>query len=72
MSKTQQYVIDENRKAFIYGDPAQDIRGCVNGGISEAAANSIYDSMNDFAKYAFNKSHAACYAVITMQTAYSR
>ena len=41
-----------------------------NGGISEAAANSIYDSMNDFAKYAFNKSHAACYAVITMQTAY--
>jgi len=70
MSKKKQYVIDENRKAFIYGDPAQDIRGCVNGGISEAAANSIYDSMNDFAKYAFNKSHAACYAVITMQTAY--
>ena len=70
MSKKKQYVIDENRKTFIYGDSEQDIVGCVGLGVSEEAANKIYDSMNDFAKYAFNKSHAACYAVITMQTAY--
>ncbi|MCR5747085.1 MAG: DNA polymerase III subunit alpha [Lachnospiraceae bacterium] len=70
MSKKKQYVIDENRKTFIYGDPDQDIKGCVDLGVPETAANKIYDSMNDFAKYAFNKSHAACYAVITMQTAY--
>ncbi|MBO5552338.1 MAG: DNA polymerase III subunit alpha [Lachnospiraceae bacterium] len=70
MSKKKQYVIDENRQSFIYGDEKQDIPGCVKRGISEKAANSIYDSMNDFAKYAFNKSHSACYAVLTMQTAY--
>ena len=70
MSKKKQYVIDENRQSFIYGDKKQEIEGCVNRGISEKAANSIYDSMNDFAKYAFNKSHSACYAVLTMQTAY--
>lgn len=70
MSKKKQYVIDENRQSFIYGDPDQDIEGCVKRGISEQAANSIYDSMNDFAKYAFNKSHSASYAVLTMQTAY--
>ncbi|MBR1523494.1 MAG: DNA polymerase III subunit alpha [Lachnospiraceae bacterium] len=70
MSKKKQYVIDENRQSFIYGDAKQNIQGCVNRGISESAANSIYDSMNDFAKYAFNKSHSACYAVLTMQTAY--
>lgn len=70
MSKKKQKVIDDNRQSFIYGDESQHIAGCVANGISEGAANSIYDSMNDFAKYAFNKSHAACYAVITMQTAY--
>ncbi|MCR5775496.1 MAG: DNA polymerase III subunit alpha, partial [Lachnospiraceae bacterium] len=70
MSKKKQYVIDENRQSFVYGDTAQNIAGCVNRGITEKAANSIYDSMNDFAKYAFNKSHSACYAVLTMQTAY--
>ena len=70
MSKKKQYVIDENRQSFVYGDKKQDIEGCVNRGISEKAANLIYDSMNDFAKYAFNKSHSACYAVLTMQTAF--
>ena len=70
MSKKKQYVIDENRQSFIYGDPKQDIQGCVDRGIPEQAANRIYDSMNDFAKYAFNKSHSASYAVVTMQTAW--
>ncbi len=70
MSKKKQYVIDAERKNFVYGNPEQGIKGCVANGISEAAANSIYDSMVDFAKYAFNKSHAAAYAVISVQTAW--
>ena len=70
MSKKKQYVIDAERKNFIYGDAEQGIKGCVANGISEKAANSIYDSMVDFAKYAFNKSHAAAYALISVQTAW--
>lgn len=70
MSKKKQYVIDEERKSFVYGDPKRNIAGCVHNGIDEGAANKIYDSMVDFAKYAFNKSHAAAYAVISMQTAW--
>uniref|UniRef100_UPI0040568790 DNA polymerase III subunit alpha n=1 Tax=Agathobacter sp. TaxID=2021311 RepID=UPI0040568790 len=70
MSKKKQYIIDAERKNFVYGDEKQGIKGCVANGISEAAANSIYDSMVDFAKYAFNKSHAAAYAVISVQTAW--
>ena len=70
MSKKKQYVIDAGRKSFVYGDPEEGIKGCVANGITEAAANSIYDSMVDFAKYAFNKSHAAAYAVISVQTAW--
>ncbi|SFG55459.1 DNA polymerase-3 subunit alpha [Lachnospiraceae bacterium C7] len=70
MSKKKQHVIDEGRKSFVYGDESQQIKGCVANGISEEAANKIYDSMVDFAKYAFNKSHAAAYAVISMQTAW--
>lgn len=70
MSKKKQYVIDEERRSFVYGDPRRNIVGCVNNGIQEEAANKIYDSMVDFAKYAFNKSHAAAYAVISMQTAW--
>ncbi len=70
MSKKKQYVIDAERKNFVYGNPEQGIKGCVANGISEAAANKIYDSMVDFAKYAFNKSHAAAYAVIGVQTAW--
>jgi DNA polymerase-3 subunit alpha len=70
MSKKKQYVIDAERQNFIYGNDEQGIKGCIENGISEAAANAIYDSMVDFAKYAFNKSHAAAYAVISYQTAY--
>ena len=70
MSKKKQYVIDAERKNFVYGNPEQEIKGCVANGISENAANKIYDSMVDFAKYAFNKSHAAAYAVIGVQTAW--
>ena len=70
MSKKKQYVIDAERKNFVYGNPDEGIKGCVANGISKSAANSIYDSMVDFAKYAFNKSHAAAYAVISVQTAW--
>lgn len=62
MSKKKQYVIDAERQSFVYGDEERGIKGCVANGIDEKAANSIYDSMVDFAKYAFNKSHAAAYA----------
>ena len=70
MSKKKQYVIDAERQNFVYGNEEQGIKGCVANGISESAANKIYDSMVDFAKYAFNKSHAAAYAVIGVQTAW--
>lgn len=70
MSKKKQYVIDAERQNFVYGNKEQGIKGCIANGISEKAANEIYDSMVDFAKYAFNKSHAAAYAVIAYQTAY--
>lgn len=70
MSKKKQYVIDAERQNFVYGNEEQGIKGCIGNGISEEAANQIYDSMVDFAKYAFNKSHAAAYAVVAYQTAY--
>ena len=70
MSKKKQYVIDAERQNFVYGNEEQGIKGCITNGISEQAANQIYDSMVDFAKYAFNKSHAAAYAVVAYQTAY--
>ena len=70
MSKKKQYVIDAERQSFVYGDEERNIKGCVANGIDEKAANSIYDSMVDFAKYAFNKSHAAAYAMISVQTAW--
>lgn len=70
MSKKKQYVIDAERQNFVYGNEEQGIKGCIANGISESAANQIYDSMVDFAKYAFNKSHAAAYAVVAYQTAY--
>ena len=70
MSKKKQKIIDDERNSFVYGDKDRNIAGCVNNGISEKAANKIYDSMVDFAKYAFNKSHAAAYAIIAYQTAY--
>lgn len=70
MSKKKQYVIDEEREYFVYGNKERNIKGCVANGIDEAVANGIYDSMVDFAKYAFNKSHAAAYAVVAFQTAW--
>ena len=70
MSKKKQYVIDENREYFLHGSKEKGIPGCAANGIDPSAADRIYDSMVDFAKYAFNKSHAACYAVVAMRTAY--
>ncbi|MBQ0042942.1 MAG: DNA polymerase III subunit alpha [Lachnospiraceae bacterium] len=70
MSKKKQHVMEEERHNFIYGNESEGVPGCIAKGVSEAAGNHIYDTMMDFAKYAFNKSHAACYAVVSYQTAY--
>ena len=70
MSKKKADVMQKERQIFVYGDEEQGVPGCVNNGISEATANKIYDEMIDFAKYAFNKSHAAAYAVVAYQTAF--
>ncbi len=70
MSKKKADVMEQERKNFVYGNEAEGVPGCVNRGIPEAVANKIFDEMTDFAKYAFNKSHAACYAVVAYQTAY--
>ncbi len=70
MSKKKQYVMEQERKNFIYGNAEENVPGCVSRGIPEQAAKKIYDDMTDFAKYAFNKSHAACYAVVAYQTAW--
>ncbi|MCR4650953.1 MAG: DNA polymerase III subunit alpha [Lachnospiraceae bacterium] len=70
MSKKKQYVIDAERKNFVEGNETENIKGCLGNGIGADVANGIYDSMVDFAKYAFNKSHAACYAVVAYQTAW--
>ena len=70
MSKKKQYVIDEERANFVHGNADQGIKGCENAGIDAKVADGIYDSMVNFAKYAFNKSHAACYAVVAYQTAW--
>lgn len=70
MSKKKADVMAKERQKFVYGDVSEGVKGCVNNGISEEIANKIYDEMTDFAKYAFNKSHAAAYAVVAYQTAY--
>lgn len=70
MSKKKASVMEKERQNFVYGNEAEGVKGCVNNGIPEAVANHIYDEMTDFAKYAFNKSHAAAYAVVSYQTAY--
>lgn len=70
MSKKKQSVMEQERKNFVYGNPDEGVKGCVLNGIPEQVANKIYDEMIDFAKYAFNKSHAAAYAVVSYQTAY--
>ena len=69
MSKKKADVMEKERQIFVYGDPEDGVPGCIANGISEVA-NKIYDEMIDFAKYAFNKSHAAAYAVVSYQTAY--
>ena len=70
MSKKKQAVMEKERANFIYGNKEEGVPGCVAKGIPEAVAEQIYADMMDFAKYAFNKSHAACYAVVAYQTAY--
>lgn len=70
MSKKKQAVMEKERANFIYGNKEEGVPGCVANGISEQTAGQIYEDMMDFAKYAFNKSHAACYAVVSYQTAY--
>lgn len=70
MSKKKQAVMEKERANFVYGNPEEGVPGCVAKGIDEKTASGIYDTMMDFAKYAFNKSHAACYAVVAYQTAY--
>ena len=70
MAKKKLDVMEQERQNFVYGNKANGVPGCIKNGISEQTANKIYDEMMDFAKYAFNKSHAACYAVVAYQTAY--
>ena len=70
MSKKKQAVMQKERANFIYGNAEEGVPGCISKGISEEVAGQIYEDMMDFAKYAFNKSHAACYAVVAYQTAY--
>ena len=70
MSKKKAAVMEKERQNFIYGNEEEGVPGCIKRGIPEETARKIYDEMTDFAKYAFNKSHAAAYAVVSMQTAY--
>ncbi|ADL03705.1 DNA polymerase III subunit alpha [Lacrimispora saccharolytica] len=70
MSKKKTYVMEKERQNFVYGNPEEEVTGCISNGIDEKIANQIYDEMIDFAKYAFNKSHAAAYAVVSYQTAF--
>ena len=70
MSKKKASVMEKERQNFVYGNPEEGVPGCIANGIPEKTANKIYDDMIDFAKYAFNKSHAAAYAVVSYQTAY--
>ena len=70
MSKKKAAVMEKERQNFVYGNQEENVKGCIENGIDEKTANHIYDEMIDFARYAFNKSHAACYAVVAYQTAY--
>ena len=70
MSKKKGDVMQKERQIFVYGDEETNVPGCIKNGIDEKTANKIYDEMIDFAKYAFNKSHAAAYAVVSYQTAW--
>ncbi len=70
MSKKKGSVMEKERQNFVWGNPEEGVPGCIANGIDETTANKIYDEMIDFAKYAFNKSHAAAYAVVAYQTAF--
>ncbi len=70
MSKKKGEVMQKERQSFVYGNAEEKVPGCIANGIDEKTANKIYDEMIDFAKYAFNKSHAAAYAVVAYQTAW--
>lgn len=70
MAKKKASVMAAERQNFVYGNEEEGVKGCVANGIPEEVANKIYDDMTEFAKYAFNKSHAAAYAVVAYQTAY--
>ena len=70
ISKKKMKIIEAERKVFVYGDPENNIPGCIARGIPEAVAQSLYDEIVAFANYAFNKAHAVCYAVVSYQTAY--
>ena len=72
MSKKKHAVMEAEREHFVHGctEPGHECPGCVANGIPEQVANQIYDEMSSFASYAFNKSHAACYAYVAFQTAY--
>ncbi len=72
MSKKKEKEIKKERDAFIHGDPARNISGCVQNGVPEDVANSIYDEILDFASYAFNKAHAVSYAIVAYRTAYMK
>ena len=72
MSKKKHDVIDAERRAFVHGDPERSIPGCVANGVSADIANSIYDEINDFASYAFNKAHAVSYAIVSYRTAWMK
>ena len=70
MAKKKAAVMEKERQNFVYGNEEEGVPGCISRGIDEKTANHIYDEMIDFARYAFNKSHAAAYAVVAYQTAY--
>ncbi len=70
MSKKKAAVMEKEGQNFIFGNEEENVKGCIANGIDEKVARKIYDDMADFAKYAFNKSHAAAYAVVSYQTAY--
>ena len=70
MSKKKASVMEKERQNFVYGNPEEGVPGCISNGIPEKTAHKIFDEMTDFAKYAFNKSHAVVYAVVAYQTAY--
>ena len=72
MSKKKAEVMAKERANFVYGNEEEGVEGCIRRGIPEDVANHVFDEMIDFAKYAFNKSHAAAYAVVAYQTAWLR